>query len=238
MANRFVFRQVDYRDIRVFLRDGEIRAARHPEPQACHQTSYQNLVDRRGTGMFRMPCGGVVNDYVAFYFSPYTSFAYAIHRGSVSVVDPRGVSLGASRLQDRVFIVCSVSDLSKSGLNCCFSDYALNSNAHFPNVISDLSLIEHHVHWDVFDEEPIKACIPEVGYAGVCGYFNSRATPQKYQLRKEKRMAEFLVRGAVPLSLVSCIITPDDAKKVLLQREMDASNWNIPIYTKAGCFVS
>ena len=119
MPERFVFREVDYRDIRTFLRDGEVRSKNHTSPQACHQTSYQNLVNRRGTDIFQVPGGGVVNDYVAFYFSPFTSFTFAIHRGEkVTVVDPQGRPLGPSRLEDRVFVVCKVSAIAEAGLRC------------------------------------------------------------------------------------------------------------------------
>lgn len=187
--------------------------------------------------MFQVPGGGVVNDYVAFYFSPYTSFTCSIHRGGVDVVDPAGRNLGLSRLDDRVFVVCRVSDLADAGLNCCYSDFALNSDALAPTISNDLSQIEAHVHWDVFDEYPITASIPEIGYRGVCKYFGPRATPPRYQLRREKRMAEFLVHTSVPLGQVACVVTPSDGMKEQIQAQMDASPWDIPIYAKPGCFV-
>ncbi len=239
MPERFVFREVDYRDVGTFLRDGAVRSKNHASPQTCHQTSYQNLVNRRGTDIFEMPGGGVVNDYVAFYFSPFTSFTCAIHRGCVTVIDPDGVTIGPSRLEDRVFLVCQVAAIAEADLHCCFSDYALNSNALQPKITDDLTQIEQHVHWGVFDDKPIEpgTIIPEIGYTGVCRFFSSRATPPKYQTRKEMRMAEFLVEGAVPLDLVACIVVPNGEKAALVQREMGSSCWSIPIFTKPGFFV-
>ncbi len=55
MPNRFIFRQVYAGDLSRFLADGEIRAKNHAVPQPCHQTSYQDIVDRRGTAEFAMP---------------------------------------------------------------------------------------------------------------------------------------------------------------------------------------
>jgi hypothetical protein len=237
MPERFVFRQVDYRDIATFLANGEIRAKNHATPQPCYQTSYQNLVDRRGTDMFQVPGGGVVNDYVAFYFSPLTSFTCSIHRGGVDVVDPNGNFVGQSRMEDRVFIVCRVADIFNAGLYCCYSDYALNSNAPLPTVIADPGQIETHVHWSVFDDHPMTANIPEIGYGGVCQYFNSRVSPPKYQYRKQQRMAEFLAHSSVPLNQVACIVTPSNVMNTTLKTRMDASAWDIPILTKPGCFV-
>lgn len=237
MPERFVFRQVDYRDIATFLADGEIRAKNHAAPQACYQTSYQNLVDRRGTDMFQVPGGGVVNDYVAFYFSPLTSFTCSIHRGGVNVLDPDGNFVSLSRRDDRVFIVCKISDLFNSGMQCCYSDFALNSNAPLPTVVADPNQLETHVQWSVFDDPPMTANIPEIGYAGVCQYFNSRGSPPRYQLRRQQRMAEFLAHTSVPLSQVACIVTPTDGMNSHLQTMMAASPWGIPVLKKPGCFV-
>lgn len=237
MPDRFVFREIDYRDVGIFLQDGEIRAKNHASPQQCHQTSYANLVNRRGTPIFQVPGGGVVNDYVAFYFSPYTSFTCSIHRGGVNVLDPDGQILGPSRLEDRAFFVCRVADLGRAGLNCCYSNFALNSLALAPTISSDLSKIETHVRWDVFDDTPMTADIPEIGYAGVCKFFNSRATPPKYQSRKEQRMAEFLVHGSVPLDQVACIVAPSDDLKNRIKSQISGSTWNISVYAKPGCFV-
>lgn len=237
MPERFVFRQVDYRDIATFLADGEIRAKNHVTPQACHQTSYQNLVDRRGTDMFQVPGGGVVNDYVAFYFSPLTSFTFAIHKGGLKVLDPAGNCIGPSCMDNRVFVVCKVSDLFNSGLNCCYSDFALNSNAPSPTVIADHNNIENHVQWSVFDDHPLTAKIPEIGYRGVCKFFSNKVPPLKYQFRKQQRMAEFLTHTSVSLSQIACIVTPTDGMNNHIQTMMAASAWGIPILTKPGCFV-
>jgi hypothetical protein len=237
MPDRFVFRQVDYRDIPTFLADGEIRAKNHASPQACYQTSYQNLVNRRGTDMFQVPGGGVVNDFVAFYFSPLTSFTFAIHNGGVKVLDPAGNFIGQSSRDDRVFVVCKVSDLFNAGLNCCYSDFALNSDVPSPTVIADHNNIENHVQWSVFDDYPMTASIPEIGYGGVCKFFGNKVPPLKYQFRRQQRMAEFLAHTSVPLSQIACIVTPTDGMNDHLQTMMDTSAWGIPILTKPGCFV-
>ncbi|WP_193221988.1 DarT ssDNA thymidine ADP-ribosyltransferase family protein [Amylibacter sp. SFDW26] len=237
MPNRFVFRQVDYRDIPLFLENGELRAHNHHTPQKCYQTSYPNLVDRRGTNMFRMPCGGVVNDYVAFYFSPFTSFSCSINRGGVEVISPNAEPLGRSNFEDRAFFVYSVPLLTSAGLQCCFSDCSLTSNAPLPSVIQDTNSIEDHIHWDLFDEYPMTAKIDEIGYEGVCKFFGFKDTPPRYQLRKQRRMAEFLVRTSVPVELASCIVTPSSGKKEQVQSAMDASDWDISVYSKPECFV-
>lgn len=238
MPERFVFRQVDYRDVPTFLADGEIRSKNHPHQQLCHQTSYQNLVRRRGTTEFQLPFGGVVNDCVAFYFSPLTSFACAIHRGGVQVIPPNGGVPSVSRLEDRVFLVAKVSDLFRTGLQCCFSNYALNSTVPEPIVISDPALLETHINWGMFDDFPLAGSIPEIGYSGSCQYFQSKDTPERYQLRKPTRMAEFLVQAAVPLNRFSCLVTPSAQRKTLIQQQVQAAGYQLPVFSNPGCFIS
>ena len=235
MPERFIFRQVFYGDLPTFLADGVIRSKNHPNPQSCHQTSYQQIVDRRGSAEFQVPCGGVVNDYVPFYFSPKTSFTYTIHKGNVPLVSPDGMDFGVASDDHRIFFVCKAETFRNLGLTFCFSDFPLNSLAPMPSLISDLDRLEEHVHWDVFDEDQT-AKIVEIGYEGVCSWFHNTASPPNRQLRSQKRMAEFLVAGAVPLGAVECIIAKTDEMKDTLTEMMNASAWNIPIYTKRGCY--
>lgn len=236
MPERFIFRQVYFGDTATFLKDCEIRAKNHTAGQVCHQTSYQGIVDRRGTDTFEMPCGGVVNDYVPFYFSPITSFSFTIHKGNVPLISPNGENLGKACDDERIFLVGRVSQLISAGLDICFSDFPLNSRAPMPKVVTDIKHLEDHVHWDVFDEYPRKGAIPEIGYVGVHKFFHNMSNPQSWQTRSQKRMAEFLVRDALPLNFIDCIVAKSDAMRDKLQMTMDASNWNIPIYAKRGCY--
>jgi len=236
LPNRFIFRQVYFNDLPTFLREGEIRAKNKLPLQACHQTSYQDIVDRRGTQQFPMPNGGVVNDYVPFYFSPVTSFTFTIYKQNVPLVSPNGVNLGQACEDDRIFFVARPESFRTAGLPFCFSNYALNSNAPIPTLKTDLDLLESHVHWDVFDETPKKAEIPEIGYSGVCCYFNNMASPAYRKTRSAKRMAEFLVEDAVPLEKIDCIIAKSGTMRDTLMVMMDASDWDIPIYTNSGCY--
>ncbi|WP_146890462.1 DUF4433 domain-containing protein [Acetobacter oeni] len=216
--------------------DGEVRAKRHQYPQRCHQTSYRAIVDRRGTDEFQMPYGRVVNDFVPFYFSPITPFTYTIYMGNVPLISPAGVELRKACEDDRIFLVSSPQSFIGSSLLTCFSDYALNSKAPMPTIESDLTKLEDHVHWDVFDEAPMISAIPDIGYAGVCKWYHNMATPPERMTRSAKRMAEFLVYGAVPLDKIMCIVVKTDAMRATLEGMMAVSTWNIPILTQRGCF--
>lgn len=236
MPNRFIFRQVHFEDLPTFLADGEIRAKNHQDSQRCHQTSYQDIVNRRGTDEFEMPKGCVVNDFVPFYFSPITSFTYTIYMQNVPLVSPAGVELRQACEDDRIFLISSPQAFDNSDFFTCFSDYALNSRAPMPTIETDPAKLEDHVHWNVFDEAPMVAAISDIGYAGVCKWYHNMATPPERMTRSAKRMAEFLVHGAVPLDKIMCIVVKTDAMRATLESMMAASAWNIPILTKRGCF--
>ncbi|MBS1026844.1 DUF4433 domain-containing protein [Gluconobacter albidus] len=236
LPNRFIFRQVHFEDLPTFLADGEVRAKRHPFPQLCHQASYQEIVNRRGTDEFILPNGCVVNDFVPFYFSPITSFTFTIYKENVPLISPQGVYLRQACEDDRVFLVSSPQNFVNSGLFTCFSDYALNSKAPMPTIETDLAKLEDHVHWRVFDECPMVAAISDIGYAGVCKWYHNMATPPERMTRSAKRMAEFLVYGAVPLGKILCIVVKTDDMRATLEDMMAVSGWNIPILTNRGCF--
>jgi hypothetical protein len=180
-----------------------------------------------------MPNGCVVNEFVPFYFSPITSFTFTIYKGNVPRVSPEGQNLGQACEDDRIFFVARPEAFSRSGLFTCFSDFALNSNAPLPTIKTGLNHLKTHVHWEVFDEGQRKADIPEIGYQGVCKYFHNLPS---HMTRSSKRMAEFLVHGAVPLDLIECIVAKTDTMRDDLKIIMDASAWSIPIYTNRGCY--
>lgn len=237
MPERFVFRQVYTPDIEFFAGDGAIRAKNHAEPQSCHQTSYIELVERRGTAEFPTPCGGVVNDYVPFYFSPWTSFSFTIFKGNVHLRSPNGEILGTATQEDRSFIVYNASTLiNDPTLETCFSNTSLNNMSVEINFGASEEELREVVRWPLFDDSPVTGHIPEIGYGGCCRWFHDRAEPEEHQDRKKLRMAEFLVKDSVPLALASCVVTPSEAKKAVVQAIFDEHEVEVPVLHKPGCF--
>lgn len=131
-------------------------------------------------------------------FSPLTAFTYTIYKGNVNLVSPYGEIIRKAYQDDRVFLVASAEDFAGACMLSFFSDYALTSWAPTPTISTDLSMLEHHVHWDVFDEDPRTAQIKEIGYQGACKCFQN-STKKRHNNRSKMRMAEFLVHQSVPL---------------------------------------
>ncbi|MDX1016377.1 DUF4433 domain-containing protein [Sinorhizobium medicae] len=234
-APRFIFRMTHYRDCARFFADKELRSKNHNHAQLCHQTSYASIVNRRGTD-YQTPCGRAINDHVAFYFAPLTSMAYTIYMGNVDLIDPDGVAQGKATMDDRVFFVAGVDKFADSQLPFWFSDIACNSKSPPPRFDSDLSKIETHVDWSLFDDGYYAAAIPEIGYTGVTRYCGNRDDPVRYQDRGRRRMAEFLVRDAIPLTLFDCIITKTDWIKAQVESMMHGTGVDLPVLAKRGCY--
>jgi ssDNA thymidine ADP-ribosyltransferase, DarT len=48
-----------------------------------YNIGYKNLIDKRGSRIVPVEPGGVLNDYVPFYFAPRSPMLYSIHTGFV-----------------------------------------------------------------------------------------------------------------------------------------------------------
>jgi hypothetical protein len=227
---------VYYEDCALFFADGELRCKNSNQAQLCHQTSHAGIVSRRGERGILTPSGAVVNDHVAFYFSPMTGMAFSIHRRNVPLVDPTGRDLGPATMDNRVFFVANVEKFRNANLTFWFSDIACNSLAPMPAFDNDLDNLEQHVAWDLFDDGSTVGRIAEIGYPGVTQWFHNKDTPVRYQNRSQKRMAEFLVQDAIPLSMFDCIVTKSDWIKTEVRRMMQGTGINLPVYSKPGCY--
>ncbi|MFW5432746.1 MAG: DUF4433 domain-containing protein [Methylophilaceae bacterium] len=232
---RHIFRLTYYKNIAQFLTDGEVWAKNHKPMQKCYQTSYANIVNRRGTEEFKMPCGGVVNDFVPFYFSPITAMSHTIHQGNVDLGGLDGVRIGVAKSDEIVFLVSNTQHFQSFGNDVYFTNVACNSQAIVPVFSSDLTVLDTHVNWSVFNELPLKAEIPEVGYNGVCKYFFDR-DDGVHMNRKTQRMAEFMIKNSVSLNYIDCIVVQNENIKMEVEQQIKSSLWNIPVYLKPGCY--
>jgi len=243
VPKRFIFRQIQFQDIAIFLKDGEIRAPNHPKPQNCHQASYSEIKTRRESIKLADGQHLNVNDYVQFYFSPITAFNFAICKG-IKLTPPKThpicLSKGNTNPQQRLFVVCDVDSFRSSALNYCFSNTALNTDSHLPQISRNLDELEQLIDWKSFDREPRVAKIPEIGYNGACKWFKD--TPNYAMPNSDKpyqTMAEFLVETALPLSFVKCLVINPKAtqrSKSWLESQLKLYNRAIPVYENAEAF--
>ena len=99
-----------------------------------------------------------------------------------------------------------------------------------------MEALEHHIDWALFDATPRTACIPEIGYQGVCRYFFDRDEPVEHQQRSAKRMAEFMIRDYLNMHEIRCIVLKSADQAGEVQRWIAASGLEIPVYVKPACY--
>lgn len=105
-----------------------------------------------------------------------------------------------------------------------------------PSLTNCLDAIESQIDWTLFDEHLISGLIVEIGYTGCTTWQHNRDEPPRYQNRKQKRIAEFLVKDAVPSQMFDCIVTKSTSIKGAVEIMIEAFDMNLPVYLKPGCY--
>jgi hypothetical protein len=175
--------------------------------------AYQHAQGKRATKLVAKPPGGVIHDYVPFYFAPRSPMLGAINQGTVEGCE--------YRQQDIVHLVTTVEAVVDGGLTFVFYDHnATLDYADCYNNLRDLDKIE----WDLFYESP--------RLDGYCQYWFSTANNPKYIRRMETRQAEFLVHRIVPLNLITCVGVRSEEKAEAVRQIFDDEDIDILVEVK------
>jgi len=166
--------------------------------------NYQNIAHAGAQGARAMravpnPPGGMVHDFVPFYFAPRSPMLYAINGGRVTGCPWRQA--------DIVHFETTVERVTARGRPFVF--YDRNATLAFSTAYTDLAHLDTAVAWDLITEAP--------QLDGYCAYWQSRATVARYADRMERRQAEFLVRNAAPLTCMTRLGVIDAARQAQVQ---------------------
>jgi hypothetical protein len=169
--------------------------------------AYENIQYRRATT--RVPCGygGVLHDYVPFYFAPRSPMLYSLYRGNVPGYD-RGQS-PIIYLASRVEYAMGLADLS-----VVFSDG--DPIMAYSEFFEDLYALNYAIDWEL---------IWEVTDA------KSWADTDEDGDRKRRRQAEFLVYQCFPWLLITEIgvISPEMKQRVETQLKQFPNRHQPPV---------
>jgi hypothetical protein len=138
--------------------------------------AYGDLQDRRAR--VGVPCsrGGVLHDYVPFYFAPRSPMLYTINRGNV-----RDCPEGQTPI---LHLVTSAESVAQKGIAYAFTDgHAIMDYSDF---YDDLDIMDAVIDWELMEAD----------------YW---ADTEDDPNRKCRRQAEFLAYEFVPLSLITDI---------------------------------
>jgi len=201
-----IFRLTHYRNLEFALLNGlHCRNSENSDPNYFN-IGHRNLIDKRGIRSVPVTPGGVLNDYVPFYFAPRSPMLYSLHTGYVQGFE------GTQR--DIIYLVSSVQKVKDSNIPFVFTDghaYELISN--FYNNEKDLKNID----WSIMGAT----------------YWNNTADDND---RKRRRMAEFLLYQFVPITCIFGIVVFDDKMENTVNKIQRKCNTTIKTYIKPNWY--
>lgn len=154
----------------------------------AHEAGDPGIKDHRQRRPVDTQPGGVVGDYVPFYFAPRSPMMYRIHMG--------GVPEYQGHEHDLVYLVTTIEQVQAAGGTIVLTDRnAAKTIASFTSEPSDWDDL---VDWALMRQAQWYD-IPE------------------YPDRKERRMAECLVHRSVPWSVITDVVTHDTARQQAAQ---------------------
>ena len=177
---------------------------------AYQNIAYQGAQGARAVRAVPNPPGGMVHDFVPFYFAPRSPMLGAIEKGNVAGC--------ASRQADIVHLETTVAQVTAGGVPFVF--YDRNATLPYSTPFADLAHLGE-VAWDILTEEP--------RLDGFCKYWFDRPSVARYADRMERRQAEFLIKGAVPLARFARIGVIDEARAVQVRGILAAVGVDLPV---------
>lgn len=177
---------------------------------AYQNIAYQGAQGARAVRPVPNPPGGMVHDYVPFYFAPRSPMLGAINKGNVA---------GCPwRQQDIVHVETTVAQVTAGGTPFVF--YDRNATLPYSQPFTDLAHLSE-VAWDLLTEDP--------RLDGYCKYWHDRPSVDRYADRMERRQAEFLAKTRVALSQLTRIGAIDDSHAAQVRAILAAAGVNLPV---------
>jgi len=168
--------------------------------------AYVNFKEKRRIKPVPVPPGGVIADYVPFYFAPCSPMLFAIHKGFVDT------SLTQSEI---VYLTTTIEAIVDARKQFVFTDcHPLSPVAHFTN---DLNQLNRYVDWNVM-RSVYWHDIPE------------------YPHRKSRRQAEFLVYQEVEWTLIQHIGVYDQARLLQVNEFLAHASYKPPVSVQRGWY--
>lgn len=195
MANEkptYIYHFTDASNLPGILDSGHIycKSSLPPGKQKADASHY-DLQEKRKITRVKCGPGGVLPDYVPFFFAPQSPMMSAIAHGKV-----KGCSKNTSRL---IYVVSSVRSIEEAGLGFAFTDG--HPIMAFTKSYDDVGQIDQ-VDWEVMQMQ----------------YW--RDTDEDPD-RSRRRMAEFLVYGSLPWSVVEFLAVKNSDMRTRLSKYLN-----------------
>lgn len=135
--------------------------------------AHESIQGRRSRTLVPCGAGGVLHDYVPFYFAPRSPMLFTIHKGNVE-----GYEQGQELV---IYLVSTAESIGAAALNFAFTDgHGIMNYTQFFDNLNDLNKID----WTIMREQ----------------YWRDTTDDND---RKRRRQAEFLVHQFCPWTLIT-----------------------------------
>ena len=189
------------------VRNGLSCDAHAQDGQLQVEVGNQDIKERRRSRMVPVPPGGVVADYVPFYFAARSPMLYVIWRGQVPTYQ--------AGQEDVVYLVTTIERVAASGIPSVFTDR--NATLGYAEFSDYLGEIDSVIDWDLMEAMIWKD------------------QPGDWD-RKERRMAEFLVHQRLPWEHVVGIGVLDDVRRARVEVILASLGERTPVRTRRNWY--
>lgn len=200
-----VYHFTHFRNLRSILELGELRCDNAVQEAQCLnvEVGSRSIKARRQT--LRVPCGpgGVVADYVPFYFAPRSPMLFSIHRGNVSEY-PDGQ-------RPLVYLTTNVEALLASSLDTVFTDG--NASSALSEFFTDANELRERIDWDLMQAR----------------MWNDTAADGD---RMRRRMAEMLVFDALPATLIDSVACFNERHAERVTELLDTAGFDVKVQVR------
>jgi len=201
-----IYRLTHYANLKFTLCNGMCcRNSSNADPNYIN-IGHRNLIDRRGRRTVTKTPGGVLNDYIPFYFAPHSPMLYSIHRGNID---------GFTGVQsDIIYLVSSIEKIQEAKIPFVFTDgHTYEMISDFYNNTNELDRVD----WEIMGVR----------------YWNNT---EKDNDRMRRRMAEFLAYQFIPSSCILAIVVYNDEIKKAVDSIQGKCNTNIKTIIKPNWY--
>jgi hypothetical protein len=166
----------------------------------------QELIDKRASHPVVLPPGGVLNDYVPFYFTPFSVMLKNIHSGW------GGIEKRSN--EEIIILVSSLPHIKKQGLTFLFTDsHAYYQWSTFYDDLIDLDKID----WAILQRRDFK---------------RDPNDPAKF----ERYQAEALIHRYCPMAGLLGIVCYTEQLKTQIEQQLRDRGLNLDVYTRTGWY--
>ncbi len=170
------------------------------------EIGHPELILKRIHRTVPIPPGGLLSDYIPFYFTPHSPMLYNIRTGHNGITQRPMIEI--------VIMVSSLPVLAAQKVPFVFTDrHALLLTATF---YSDLARLDC-IAWDLLQKRDFKRDLYDPG-------------------KFERYQAEALVHRHLPVAALSGIICHGDEQKTFLQAEVEKRRQTLQVAVKPNCY--